>query len=365
VPAAFSSASATEAARRVVDDDDDASVSRRRVAMVNVGAALPVVPASQLAMAPIHWRQGCLGVFFGIVGVFFGIVAAGAFTAYENTRSGAGAWLFLVVGFAAVLVSLLLILRIPAAVARQRLVNTGRPAAAAIWHLGWYCCRCAIVYFQAGEAPPGIAPRQPLTPAQFQHIVWTAGRYAKTRPPPYQVIAGLMVTSILAVIGVLFATNSNSNNSVPGGPPTPAPPCPKQATSSADPAHEATGPPPWTVEGYGIRYTVVSATRTTSEWAGATKPSITVTSCVTRIEPADPHAMNYRFSDAASSSALDPVPLQGSGDENPPLNQTSRLTSIVWDVAPSATHLTITLHDFFWPDSQNLTMQNVPVSPQS
>jgi hypothetical protein len=89
-----------------------------------------------------------------------------------------------VVGFAAALVSLLLIFRIPSAIARVRLVNRGRPAASAIWNLGWSCCRCAILYFQAREAPPGIAPGQPLTPAQFQHIVWTACGYAKAQQPP-------------------------------------------------------------------------------------------------------------------------------------------------------------------------------------
>lgn len=221
-------------------------------------------------------------------------------------------------------------------------------------------------------------PHPPKDPESILARLW--------KVTAHPVIAGLVVASVLAVIGVLFATSSNGNNSVSGGlgpdtaqptsppdhsttqpatPPAPAPPCPKQGASSADPAHEAIGPPPWTVEGYGIRYTVVSVIHTTSEWAGATKPSITVTSCVTRLQPANHNNMIYRFSDAASSSALDSVPFQGSGDGDPPLNETSRLISVVWDVAPSATHLTITLHDFFWPDSHNLTMQNVPVSTQS
>ncbi|MBV8541739.1 MAG: hypothetical protein JO063_05735 [Pseudonocardiales bacterium] len=219
-------------------------------------------------------------------------------------------------------------------------------------------------------------PHPPKSPESILAWLW--------KVTAHPVIAGLVVAGILTMIGVLFATNSNGNKSVPSGPGldtaqstsppghsttqptsplTPAPPCPKQAASSADPAHEATGPPPWTVEGYGIRYTVVSVTRTTSEWVGATKPSITVTSCVTRTESADYNKLSYRFSDAASNSALDSVPFQGGGDGDPPLNQTSRLISVVWDVAPSATHLTITLHDLFWPDSHNLTMQNVPVSP--
>ncbi|HKR49346.1 MAG TPA: hypothetical protein VJT72_07150 [Pseudonocardiaceae bacterium] len=190
VPAAFSSASNTETAHRVVRDDD-ASMSSRHAARATISAAPPVVPAKQLAMAPSNTRGqfGCLGVVFG---GFFGIFAAGALDFYARYGS------FppdippdrtsLVIGCAASIVSLLsFILAISAirpAIVHRRMVNKGEPAAAAIWRLGWYCCRCAIVYFQAGEAPPGIASGQPLTPAQFQHIVWTAGGYAKTRPPP-------------------------------------------------------------------------------------------------------------------------------------------------------------------------------------
>ena len=200
----------------------------------------------------------------------------------------------------------------------------------------------------------------------------------------HQVIGGLVVAAILAVIGVLFTTHGNGNNSAvsghgttqpasppdhgttqPATPPTPAPPCPTQTTSSSGPVHQATGQPPWTVEGYGIRYTIVSITRTTSQWADATKPSITITSCITRTQPADNKEMMFRFIDATTSSALDAVPLQGSGDKDPPPNQTSRLISIMWDQAPPTTHLTIILHDFFWPDSHNLTLRDLRVSPRS
>jgi hypothetical protein len=125
--------------------------------------------------------------------VVFGVVAAAAFASYVSavgsvarlaeftdiTDVGDGPWPILIAGIAAVLICVLLMLRIPAAVARRRLVKAGRPAAETIWRLGWYCCRCAIVYFRTGEAPPGVTPGQPLTPQQFQHIVWTAGRYAK------------------------------------------------------------------------------------------------------------------------------------------------------------------------------------------
>jgi hypothetical protein len=141
-----------------------------------VNAALPVVPARQLAVEPSDDAYGCLGIVLGVVAIIM-IVVYGA----TSNGSGSGAWVLLVVGFVAGLACLLLI---PVAVARLRLVKAGRPAAMTIWQLGWYCCRCAIVYFQTGEAPPGVAPGQPLTPAQFQHIVWAIGGYAKPQPPP-------------------------------------------------------------------------------------------------------------------------------------------------------------------------------------
>jgi hypothetical protein len=205
----------------------------------------------------------------------------------------------------------------------------------------------------------------------------------------HQVIGGLLTAGILAVIGVLFATSGNGNGVPPvqahasappsatpsnnttnrdTTPPTaPAPRCPAAiaAAATAGPVQAATGPPPWTVAGYGFRYTVVSVTRTTSSWAGQTKPSITVTSCVTRTQPSDYTNMMYRISDQASSSVLDSVPLQGSGDGNPPPNQTSRLISVVWDVVPQATRLTIIVHNWFLPGSSSLILRNVPVPSSS
>jgi hypothetical protein len=207
----------------------------------------------------------------------------------------------------------------------------------------------------------------------------------------HQVIGGLVTAGILAVIGVLFATSGNGNgNEVPSlgahasappsttpsnnttnrdtTPPTaPAPRCPAAtaAAATAGPVQDATGPPPWTVAGYGFRYTVISVTRTTSSWAGQSKPSITVTSCVTRTEPSNYSNMMYRISDQASSSVLDSVPLQGSGDGNPPPHQVSRLISVVWDIVPQATRLTIIVHNFYLPDSSNLILRNVLVPSSS
>lgn len=176
VPAAYHSARVTEAAGRVARDDD-ASRSDRHAARMRVNGALPVVPANELAVAP--GNDALVG--YGCLGIVLGVITMGGVTA---TVAGGGLFPG-VFGFITGLACLFVLLRVPAAVARLRLVNAGRPAATAVWQLGWYCHRCAIVYFQSGEAPPGVAPGQPLWPAQFQHIVWTIGGYARTPPPTF------------------------------------------------------------------------------------------------------------------------------------------------------------------------------------
>jgi hypothetical protein len=44
------------------------------------------------------------------------------------------------------------------------------------------------------------------------------------------------------------------------------------------------------------------------------------------------------------------------------LNEKSRLITVVWDASPPSTRITITLHDFYWPDGQDLVLTNIPVS---
>jgi ribosomal protein S27AE len=60
---------------------------------------------------------------------------------------------------------------------RRRRIRAGKPAALAVWNDGWYCGRCGLVYFQPGYEPKGVALRQALSPAQFQHEVYRAGGY--------------------------------------------------------------------------------------------------------------------------------------------------------------------------------------------
>ena len=138
---------------------------------MTVNAALPVVAVKDLAMAPVGVTQGfgCLTVFLGAVGAFM------VHEYWTDRQNGGG--VLLVVGASAVLLFVLCLFSLALALIRQPKIKAGMPAAEAVWRLGWYCCRCAVVYFQAGEEPPGVTPGQPLTPAHFKHIVWTAGRY--------------------------------------------------------------------------------------------------------------------------------------------------------------------------------------------
>ncbi|GIH05450.1 hypothetical protein Rhe02_35170 [Rhizocola hellebori] len=134
VPDAYSSAAGTEAARRVLLDSD-ASIAKRQAARQTVKAAPRVVSARLLAVAPSSSTAlfGCLGVFFGIAAV--ALLAFYLSSARSGRMTGLGdqPWPILVAALIAGLVCLLCILRIPAAVARQRQVKAGQPAAAAIW----------------------------------------------------------------------------------------------------------------------------------------------------------------------------------------------------------------------------------------
>lgn len=173
VPAAYSSARFTESAL-IVMRDDETTFARRRAARATVNAALPIVAEKNLAMAP-DTGYGCLGIVFG---GFFGMFAVLWLIAHYSHGDGdAGS---LAVGVILGLLSVFGFFVLFLALARQPKINAGKPAAEAIWRLGWYCCRCAVVYFQAGEEPAGVISGQPLTPAQFKHIVWTAGGYGKS-----------------------------------------------------------------------------------------------------------------------------------------------------------------------------------------
>ena len=181
VPAAHATARSTEAALRVVRDDE-ASFASRSAARARINAALPVVSAGELAMAPMNSAAGC-----GCLGLFFTLAMAGALVGYRAAHSSAvtngsssaghGAQVLLAVAAVAGFLVVVSVLGMFRALSRQPTLRAGRPAAEAVWRRGWYCCRCAVVYFQAGEEPPGVVPGQPLTPTQFKQIVWDVGGY--------------------------------------------------------------------------------------------------------------------------------------------------------------------------------------------
>jgi hypothetical protein len=106
--------------------------------------------------------------------------ATGGITSDENAARAHHAGV-VVASIATVLTGLALMLFAGMAVSfvRGRTVKAGRPAAHAIWRRGWYCRRCAVVFFAAGEEPAGVERGQVLDPGGFRVLVWTAGGYGR------------------------------------------------------------------------------------------------------------------------------------------------------------------------------------------
>jgi hypothetical protein len=149
----------------------------------------------------------------------------------------------------------------------------------------------------------------------------------------------------------------------PGSPPATGPSTTASAPQGSSTPNEIDGT--WTATGYDITLTVTSVARTTNSWLKGPQPSITVTAYVTRSHVSTYSNLSYRISDQGSGSALDTVPFAGDGDQNPPQGQRSRIVFVVFDDTPPALKLTITVHDFFWPGSQNLVLRDIPVPPLS
>jgi hypothetical protein len=52
-----------------------------------------------------------------------------------------------------------------------------RQAAAEVSERGWYCARCAIVYFQPGGEPPGAHAEYAYSVEDFRRMMFSAGGY--------------------------------------------------------------------------------------------------------------------------------------------------------------------------------------------
>lgn len=120
---------------------------------------------------------------------------------------------------------------------------------------------------------------------------------------------------------------------------------------------DATGPPPWVVEGHGYRFSLERVAHDQGTWMSATKPALIITASVTRTKASDYSKVEFEVRDQ-SGTLLEDVPFRGSGDGNPPLNQPGKLELVKW--SDSSSLLNITIHDFFWPDGRDLILRNVP-----
>lgn len=123
--------------------------------------------------------------------------------------------------------------------------------------------------------------------------------------------------------------------------------------------------PPWTVRGYGVTYKVIEITRATKEWMGdKSKPSITITADVTRTTPSEGSSLQYRFrNEEGGGIDLEKHPFETKEPSDPPLNEGTRVISVLWDVKPPIKTLAITVYDHFWPDGQKLVIRGASIPP--
>ncbi|MFE9450508.1 protein kinase [Streptomyces sp. NPDC006739] len=231
----------------------------------------------------------------------------------------------------------------------------------------------------AGGSPTGGVTR--LAPAAATRELPQRSSPAPTRrrrTNGYAIAGGCAVLALLAVLSYVFwPAPGGSGRSARSQSPTAQSP---QPSHSAQPTHsaqagqtgrtahsgqaarQAPGRGPWKVSGYGWTYTVESVSRTTSEWVPDPRPSLTITADLERGSADEFSHMTYRVSDPGSGTVLDADPLASSGDSEPPARQRSRLVQVFWDTDPRATHVTITLHDFYWPAGRDLVLKDIPVT---
>jgi hypothetical protein len=198
VPAIFESSHNTESAidrARMTINDDDATYAQKAAARERMAATPPAqIRSAILAPAPAVKAAGCgcLAFVVAIPAVILWVIAAGtnptggsSFTADSGFSARDESQHHTLVAFATSLTVLagVFLLFMVFGLARGRAVKAGRPAADAIWRKGWYCTRCAVVHFAAGEEPSGVRPGQSLDPDTFRQMVWTAGGYGNRFKP--------------------------------------------------------------------------------------------------------------------------------------------------------------------------------------
>ncbi|HET6191479.1 MAG TPA: hypothetical protein VFE59_31295 [Trebonia sp.] len=124
---------------------------------------------------------------------------------------------------------------------------------------------------------------------------------------------------------------------------------------------ETLGPPPWTIHNDDIRLTVIKVARGTTKELNETRATIQITADVTRMRPSRSH-LEYRFSSADNGRVLEEDNFGSDDGDDLPVNQCTRINKVLFDVSPPANALTVTLHDFFWPEGRDLILREVPIS---
>ncbi len=260
---------------------------------------------------------------------------------------------------------------------RERLTNSGLTIATVTTpgelHVALF--QALVGLPRAGSEGPPVG-RVPVTPAPQPGT--TAGR-AGLRGPTASRLFLLLFVAIVA-FGIQQAT-VHSDSPASGPPqavpeptlavpeptlaipqPTEAVPQPTQAESHI--IRQVSGPPPWTVEGFGYSYSVESVARTSHEGFQRREyqrwPSLTITGFVTRTQSDNFYPMEFKIHDQ-NDNLLEGAAGQGRGQGEPPPNRREKLVLVVWDADPGSRSLTITVHAFRWPDDRNLTLRDVPV----
>ncbi|WP_459962248.1 hypothetical protein [Nocardia sp. IFM 10818] len=113
--------------------------------------------------------------------IMFAITRAAASlnTSSEQSAPPIGFWLVLTLPFA--LPSLMAFLLLARRSRDNARIARGLPTASALWAAALYCHRCGLCYWPF-PMDGGVAARQPISPYEFQQIVWNAGGYGFGQP---------------------------------------------------------------------------------------------------------------------------------------------------------------------------------------
>lgn len=165
--------------------NDDAGLAQRSAARARLATAAPVpVRSALLAPAPANYAvAGGAGavVLAGLSWFLWGMDRASRSAAQAGLPDNRVPYaLALACTALSALCLVVMVLSIP----RRIKIKLGRADAAAVWRRGWYCERCAAVFFRDGEEPFGVEPGAALDPRSFRDAVWNVGGYARRGRSP-------------------------------------------------------------------------------------------------------------------------------------------------------------------------------------